>query len=88
MGGKKASLQPLIEYESSLAPTHIGHLLPKSTGVQPVLFTVEEAGVYLGRSDQSIQHLIAEHELPAVRVGRRVHLHRTDLDRFIEKNKY
>lgn len=25
-GGKKASLQPLIEYESSLAPTHVGHL--------------------------------------------------------------
>jgi len=56
--------------------------------VQPVLFSVKEAGVYLGRSEQSIQHLIADCTLPVVRVGRRVHLHRADLDRWVEKNKF
>jgi excisionase family DNA binding protein len=56
--------------------------------VQPALLDVKDAAVYLGRSEQSIQHLIFEHELPVVRVGRRVHLDRRDLDAWIEKNKY
>jgi excisionase family DNA binding protein len=42
----------------------------------------------LGRSEQSVQHLIFNRDLPVVRVGRRVHLHRSDLDAFIEENKY
>jgi excisionase family DNA binding protein len=54
----------------------------------PALMTVKDAAVYLGRSQQSIQHLIADGQLPVVRVGRRVHLHRADLDRWIEKNKF
>lgn len=63
--------------------------LPRSTpGVQPALLTVEEAGTYLGRTAFAVQHLIAERVLPVVRVGRRVHLHRADLDRWIEKNKF
>lgn len=59
-----------------------------SHSVQPALLSVKEAAIYLGRSEQSIQHLIFERELPVVRVGRRVHLHRRDLDAWIEKNKY
>ena len=59
-----------------------------STGlVQPALLTVKQAAVYLGRSEQSIQHLIFNRELPVVRSGRRVHLHKRDLDAWIEKNK-
>lgn len=56
--------------------------------VQPMLLDVKQAAVYLGRTEQSIQHLIFARELPVVRVGRRVHLHRTDLDDWIEKNKF
>ena len=63
----------------------IAHLA--SPSVQPALLTVKEAGVYLGRSEQAIQHLIFERQLPVVRFGRRVHLDRRDLDAFIEKNK-
>ena len=55
--------------------------------VQPVLLDVKQTAVYLGRSEQSVQHLIFEKELPVVRKGRRVHLHRCDLDAWIEKNK-
>jgi len=55
--------------------------------VQPVLLTVKDAALYLGRSEQSMQHLIFRRELPVVRVGRRVHLHKEDLDRWIERNK-
>lgn len=58
------------------------------TRVQPALLNVKEAAVYLGRSEQAVQHLIFQKELPVVRVGRRVHLDRRDLDSWIEKNKY
>lgn len=56
--------------------------------VQPVLLNVKQAAVYLGRTEQSVQHLIFQKDLPVVRIGRRVHLHRKDLDSWIEKNKY
>ncbi len=55
--------------------------------VERVLLTAKQAGVYLGRSEQAVQHLIFQRELPVVRVGRRVHLHKRDLDAWIEKNK-
>ena len=58
------------------------------SAVQPVLLDVKQTAIYLGRSEQSVQHLIFEKELPVVRKGRRVHLHRYDLDAWIEKNKY
>ena len=64
---------------------HLEHMVPP---VQPVLLTVKDAAKYLGRSPQSIQHLIFARELPVVRVGRRVHLDRRDLDVWIEKNKH
>jgi excisionase family DNA binding protein len=56
--------------------------------IQPALLDVKQAAIYLGRSEPSIQNMIWKQELPVVRVGRRVHLHRPDLDAFIEKNKY
>lgn len=56
--------------------------------VQPALFNVKQAAIYLGRSERAIEHLIADRELPVVKLGRRVHLHRSDLDSWIEKNKY
>jgi excisionase family DNA binding protein len=58
------------------------------SSVQPMLLDVKQAAIYLGRSEQSVQHLIAQHILPVVRHGRRVHLHRPDLDAWIEANKF
>lgn len=51
------------------------------------LLTVREAASYIGRSEQAVQHLIHKRELIVVRRGRRVHLDRGDLDRWIEANK-
>ncbi|MGD0798631.1 MAG: helix-turn-helix domain-containing protein [Acidobacteriaceae bacterium] len=56
--------------------------------VRPALLTVKQAAVYLGRSEQSVQHLILQKALPVVRIGRRVHLDCRDLDAWIERNKY
>jgi excisionase family DNA binding protein len=51
------------------------------------LLTVKEAAAYIGRTEQAIQHLIHKRELVVVRKGRRVHLDRCDLDRWIEAHK-
>jgi len=51
------------------------------------LLTVKQAADYIGRTEQAIQHLIHKRELIVVRRGRRVHLDRADLDRWIDVNK-
>ncbi len=51
------------------------------------LYTIQEAAKYLGRSIWSIRELIWSGKLPAVKVGRRIHLDLYDLDDFIEQNK-
>jgi excisionase family DNA binding protein len=56
--------------------------------VQPALLSVKDAATYLGRSEQAVQHLIFQKDLPVVRAGRRVHIARADLDAWIEKNRY
>ena len=53
----------------------------------PRLLTVQDAATYIGRTVQAVQHLIHRRELVVVRKGRRVHLDRGDLDRWIEANK-
>ena len=53
----------------------------------PRLLTVKDAATYIGRTEQAVQHLIHRRELVVVRRGRRVHLDRGDLDRWIETDK-
>jgi excisionase family DNA binding protein len=55
--------------------------------VTPRLLTVEEAGRYLGRSKESVQHLVAGAKLRVVRSDRRVFLDIRDLDSWIEASK-
>jgi len=69
---------------AGLLKTELARLVPT---VQPALLSVKEAATYLSRSEQAVQHLIFQRELPVVRAGRRVHLHKRDLDAWIEKNK-
>ena len=58
-----------------------------SHSIKKRLYSITEAGEYLGRSDWSIRELIWNGNLPCVRVGRRVHLDIIDLDCFIDQNK-
>ena len=51
------------------------------------LLTVKKAAAYIGRTEQALQHFIHRREIVVVRKGRRVHLDRNDLDRWIEANK-
>lgn len=68
-----ARINPQIQRRNGPAPTR--------------LLTVKEAAAYIGRTEQALQHLIHRREIVVVRKGRRVHLDRNDLDRWIEANK-
>jgi excisionase family DNA binding protein len=87
-------VDPTLEILAKAVATEVASILrgefakPSHHEIQPVLLSVKDAAIYLGRSEQSIQHLIFQKELPVVRVGRRVHLDRHDLDLWIEKNKF
>ena len=59
----------------------------ESGKVQKRLLSVEEAAVYLGRTKEAVQHLIAAAKLPVVKADRRVFLDIKDLDRWIEQSK-
>ena len=58
-----------------------------SSAVRPRLLTVEQGALYLGRTKEAVQHMIAEGKLPAVRADRRVFLDVRDLDRWIDECK-
>lgn len=47
-----------------------------------LLFSQKEAAVILGVSLRTIQNLISQRELPIRRIGRRVLLHRKNLEQF------
>ncbi len=51
------------------------------------LYTLHEAGIYLGRSTWSVRRLVWDGDLPTVRAGGRVHVDVQDMDEFIERNK-
>lgn len=56
---------------------------------QPIkrLYTVSEAGQYLGRSTWGVRHLIWNGKLPSVRCGKLVHVDIQDLEQFVNRNK-
>lgn len=64
-----------------------GAVVIPTNKVRKRLYTIEEAGVYLGRSTWSVRRLIWGGTLPPVRHGRRVHIDIEDLDLFVQKNK-
>jgi len=56
--------------------------------VRPRLLTVEQAAVYIGRTKDAIQHMIASCKVPTVRSDRRVFIDIRDLDSWIDENKH
>jgi excisionase family DNA binding protein len=56
--------------------------------VRPRLLTVEQSAVYIGRTKDAVQHMIASGKLPTVRSDRRVFIDIQDLDTWIQENKH
>ncbi|RJR47693.1 MAG: DNA-binding protein [Desulfobacteraceae bacterium] len=59
----------------------IGNPLPKR------LFTLKEAGVYLGRSEYSVRCLIWDRQLPVIRQGKKQWLDIRDMDAWIDRTR-
>jgi hypothetical protein len=55
--------------------------------VRARLLDVEKAAVYLGRTEEALQHMIAAGKVPTVRIDRRVALDVQDLDTLINNHK-
>jgi len=51
------------------------------------LYTLKEAGFYLGRSEYSIRSLIWSGGLPVVKHGKKQWVDILDLDSYVERNK-
>jgi excisionase family DNA binding protein len=82
------NLGALIDSLAELVAVKVRDQLTDQGGVmKPRLLTVEQAAVYLGRTKEAVEHMIASGKLPVVRPDRRVFLDVRDLDRWIEQNK-
>jgi hypothetical protein len=55
--------------------------------ITPRLLTVEQAATYMGRTEEAMQHMVANGKVPTVRIDRRVFLDVRDLNRLIENFK-
>ena len=66
------------------------HPTPQNGPVGPGkrLYSVDDAGVYLGISPWTIRAYVSSGKLPAIRAGRRVLLDIRDLDAWIERAKF
>ena len=51
------------------------------------LYTIKEAGTYLGRSTWSVRRLVWKGLLPKIDAGGRVHIDVRDMDLFVDQNK-
>jgi excisionase family DNA binding protein len=56
-------------------------------GIIKRLFSIPEAGYYLGRTVWAVREMIYAGKLPYIRDGRRMLLDRVDLDSWIENNR-
>ena len=83
------SLDAVMDALADRVAVKVRHELAQNgnTSVKPRLLTMEQAAVYLGRTREAVEHMIAAAKLPVVRADRRVFLDVRDLDRWIDANK-
>jgi len=53
--------------------------------VTPRLLNVREAASYISRTPKALKHMIQRNKLPVVRCGRRVHIDKEVLDKWIRE---
>jgi excisionase family DNA binding protein len=80
-------IQPLHTDERPKLPQTQSDVKARVVNAEKRLFTVEEAGLYLGRTAKAVRRLIEKSQLPVIRHGRSVRLDRHALDRFIESGR-
>ncbi|MGO9262719.1 MAG: helix-turn-helix domain-containing protein [Bryobacteraceae bacterium] len=61
--------------------------LLEMASVKPRLLTVEQAGIYVGRTPNAVRILLSRGAFPAVKADARTMLDVQDLDRWIDQGK-
>lgn len=75
--------EPLLEEISKrTAKLVIEHLAGKKT-IQPEYFSVEDAGVYIGRTRDGMTALLKQGRIPIIKFDARVQIAKKDLDTFM-----
>ena len=54
---------------------------------EPRLLSQQEAASYLGVSYWTVRDLVFRHDLPHVKIGRRILVDRMDLDAYLDRSK-
>jgi excisionase family DNA binding protein len=85
--GRSRGREAFSDLIAAKSNTRLAESAREGGKVRPRLLTVEDAGLYLGRTKKAVQHLIASRKLPTVKADRRVFLDRKDLDEWIERAK-
>ena len=87
--GVPFDLEPLIDALADRVAIKVLERLPATTPAcdGPLLLTVAQAAVRLGRTVPAVQHLIRERRLPVVRFDRRVNVDERDILALINASK-
>lgn len=80
-------MSPLVDAIAARLLDRLKPILEANQSVRPRLLTVEQAAVYLGRTEYSIRHLANQGAFPVVRGDGRVQFDVQDLDKWISTNK-
>lgn len=81
-------LEGLIDALADKVAERVQARMNKGGGVvRPRLLNVDQAALYLGRTEDSIRHMQKSGKLPVVKPDGRVQFDVHDLDRWIDTNK-
>jgi excisionase family DNA binding protein len=87
MHGSGLSLEAIVDAIADRVAERLRGHDYESGSIRPRLLSIEQAAQYLGRTRDSVEHLIAADKIPAVRIDRRVFVDVIDLDKLIEASK-
>jgi excisionase family DNA binding protein len=81
------SITPLAKAIAVAVFAEIAPLLVANGKLKPRLLTVEQAAVYLGRTEKAVYNMKARGVFPAVQGDGRIMFDIQDLDQWIQNNK-
>ena len=65
----------------------IDRLQRQMSGTEKILFSMAEAAQSMGLSRSTVKNMVREREIPCVRCGTRVLIHRNDIEAWVSNNR-
>jgi hypothetical protein len=86
--GSMENQNPFAPLVDAIADAVLARLRPAlDVHIRPRLLSIDQAGIYLGRTPKAVRCLIDKGEFPSVRPDGRIMLDVHDLDAWIDQNK-